>query len=123
MKGDDRPHVQDYLIIFTDGQATDRSLALRNAKKLKDRNVRIIAIGAGPKREDFRSQLEAIASHTSDVFMADFDNLESIVKNIVNEVCPEPTLSPCKLFTYLCVHWIVCKWLNILFFLTSLCKS
>lgn len=95
--GDDRPHVKDYLILFTDGQATDKHLAIANARKLKKRNIRIIAIGAGPRRHDFLSQLEQIATSPSDVFMADFDNLEVIVKDIVNEVCPEPMRPPSKL--------------------------
>lgn len=94
--GDDRPHVKDYLILFTDGQATDKDLAIKNAKKLKKRNIRIIAIGAGPRRHEFLSQLEEIATSPSDVFMADFDNLDYIVKDVVNEVCPEPIRPPSK---------------------------
>jgi hypothetical protein len=93
---DDRPNVPDYLIIFTDGQATDRTIAFRNAKKLKERGVKIVAIGAGKDKFEFLGQLEAIASSPSDVWMADFDNLNEIVgvivKDIVNEVCPTPPL-------------------------------
>ena len=93
-ENDDRPDVPDYLIIFTDGRATDRSLAYRNAKKLKEKGVKIVAIGAGRDKFNFLGQLEEIATSPSDVWMADFDNLndivEVIVKDIVNEVCPQP---------------------------------
>ena len=93
-ENDDRPDVPDYLIIFTDGQATDRRDALKNARRLKEKGVKIVAIGAGEQKFAFLSQLEEIASSPSDVWMADFDNLNEIVdvivKDIVNEVCPTP---------------------------------
>lgn len=93
-ESDDRPNVPDYLILFTDGQATDRSAAYKNAEKLKKKGVKIVAIGAGKKKFEFLEQLETIASSPSDVWMADFDNLgeivDVIVKDIVNEICPTP---------------------------------
>ena len=93
-ENDDRPDVPDYLIIFTDGQASDRRNALKNARKLKEKGIKIVAIGAGEQKFAFLSQLEEMASSPSDVWMADFDNLNEIVdvvvKDIVNEVCPTP---------------------------------
>ena len=99
-ENDDRPDVPDYLIIFTDGQASDRTLTFRNAKKLKEKGVKIVAIGAGKDKFEFLGQLEQIASTPSDVWMADFDNLNEIVdvivKDVVNEICPAPPLDRSK---------------------------
>lgn len=97
----------DYLIIFTDGGATDRSLAFRNAKKLKEKGVKIVAIGAGKDKFKFLGQLEEIATSPSDVWMADFDNLNDIVgvivKDIVNEVCPQPPPDRSK-YEFMCLQ-------------------
>lgn len=103
---DDRPNVPDYLIIFTDGRATDTRLTFGNARKLKEKGVKIVAIGAGKDKFKFLPQLEKIASSPSDVWMADFDHLDDIVgvivKDIVNEVCPQPPPDRSKYLVLLC---------------------
>ena len=103
---DDRPNVPDYLIIFTDGRATDRREAFKISKKLKGKGVKIVAIGAGENKFAFLGQLEEMASSPSDVWMADFHNLNDIVavivKDIVNEVCPTPTPDHSKCSVHSC---------------------
>ena len=90
MTGDDRPEVEDILIVFTDGATRDQSVAVRYANKMKARGVRIIGIAAGPSREDFKDQLEEIASSPDDLLMPEFDELQSVVHTLVNKVCKAP---------------------------------
>ena len=68
--------------------------------------MKIVAIGAGRNKFEFLGQLEEMASSPSDVWMADFNNLNEIVdvivKDIVNEVCPTPPPGRGKFFVKFC---------------------
>ena len=90
VEGDDRPQVEDILIVFTDGWTRDQTVAVKYAEKMKARNVHIIAIAAGPSRRDFKGQLEEIASTPSDVLMVEFDELQNLISKLVNKVCKAP---------------------------------
>lgn len=90
MEGDDRPEVEDILIVFTDGATRDQSVAIKHADLMKARKVHIIGIAAGPKRLEFKPQVEEIASSPEDVFMVEFDQLENLIFQLVNRVCKAP---------------------------------
>ena len=90
MTGDDRPEVEDILIVFTDGATRDQRVAVKYADKMKQRGVHIIGIAAGSKREDFKGQLEEIASSPDDLFMVEFDQLQDVIHKLVNKVCKAP---------------------------------
>ena len=96
--GDDRPDVQDILIIFADGKASDKwtRKPAKIAQKLKDRNVRIITILSGRYREKIVKEYEKIASSPSDVFVVDFDHLHDTMVEIVDEYCTETPAPPCE---------------------------
>ena len=90
MEGDDRPEVQDILIVFTDGATRDQNVAMKHADLMKARNVSIIGIAAGPKRREFKYQVEEIASSPDDVYLVEFDQLENLIHTLVNKVCKAP---------------------------------
>ncbi|CAB3978244.1 Hypothetical predicted protein [Paramuricea clavata] len=87
----DRPDVPDIVVVLTDGQSRNPQRTIDQAKRLKDKGVRIIAIGAGYDlqrvKDDLERELLNIASSPDDVKMVDFANLENIVFEIVNKVC------------------------------------
>lgn len=97
IEGDDRPEVEDILIVFTDGATRDQSVAVKYANKMKQRGIQIIGIAAGPKRKEFKGQVEAIASSPEDVFMVEFDQLQGFIYTLVNKVCKIP---PSKYIDY-----------------------
>ncbi len=89
--GGDRPDVADVVVVLTDGKSRFPKRTIKQAQRLKDMGVRIIAIGAGYNlrrvREKLRRELLNIASSPDDMKMVDFANLENIVFEIVNKVC------------------------------------
>lgn len=92
--GGDRSDVPDIVIVFTDGKSHKKDLTIQNAEGLKRRGVRILAIGAGDERAKFKEELEKIASSPQDVQMVEFDQLDSIVTDLVNQVCRVVTTAP-----------------------------
>ena len=99
--GGDRPDVADVVVVLTDGKSRFPKRTIKQAQRLKDMGVRIIAIGAGYNlrkvREKLRRELLNIASSPDDMKMVDFANLENIVFEIVNKVCKVVTTpKPCK---------------------------
>lgn len=84
-----RPTVSDVVIILTDGEARDRKKALVEAKKLREKRVKIIAIGMGDERTvaTFRRDLKLMVSNPTDVFTADFKNLPYLLKSLTSEIC------------------------------------
>ncbi|CAB4026979.1 Hypothetical predicted protein [Paramuricea clavata] len=93
-KGGDRPDVPDLLIVLTDGKSNYPDKTRKNAQKLKNMGVRIIAIGAvhdlqnDVKNREIWQELQDIASSPKDVKMIDFANLVTVVSEIVCKVCP-----------------------------------
>ena len=79
------------LILFTDGQAHDFSLAKTHADEMKKRNIRIITIAAGPNAKNPKSklveQMEALASDPLNVYKVDFSELNDIVDRLIDIGC------------------------------------
>lgn len=96
-KGGDRPDASNVLLLFTDGQATDKggeNVQVEEAKKLKNAGVKIITIAMGKKKTiaKFRSKLIAMASKASGTnkplqYEAAFNKLDSISNVLVKETC------------------------------------
>lgn len=86
------------MVVLTDGQSRNPQRTTDQAKRLKDKGVRIIAIGAGYDlqrvKDDLERELLSIASSPDDVKMVDFANLENIVFEIVNKVCKVAATTP-----------------------------
>ena len=84
-----RPNVSDVLVILTDGEARDRTKALKEAAKLRKKGVQIIAIGMGEEKTvaTFRKDLKLMCSKSSQVFTADFKKLPYLIKTITSEIC------------------------------------
>lgn len=76
-------------MLLTDGQASDRNKAILEAKKLRKKGVKIIALGIGEKNtiEWFRKDLELMASRPNDVFTVDFTKLAYLVNVLTSEIC------------------------------------
>ena len=96
-KGGDRPDAPDVLILFTDGQATDKqgkNFQVEEAQKLKDKGVKVMTVGMGVEKTiaKFRSKLKDMASKASGSddklqFEAEFEQLDSISDALVKEAC------------------------------------
>ena len=101
-KGGDRPDAPNVLILFTDGQATDKEgkqYQVQQAKKLKDDGVKVITVAMGVKKtvDRFRDKLSEMASKASDsaaplMFESEFQYLDMIANKLVKEVC-DPSLA------------------------------
>ena len=85
--GGDRPEVEDVLLVFTDGNARKKDLTIKYATFLKQRGVRIVAIGAGDEFSGFKDELTKIASSPEDVKIVRFEDLINIVVDVLDEVC------------------------------------
>ena len=86
----DRPGVQNVLIIFSDGNAHDLSVALEQAEILKARGVRVITIGAGVKADvrEFEDELKQMSSNPeTDFLTVDFGDLSSFANKAFPLIC------------------------------------
>ena len=83
--GGARPDVEDMLIVFTDGTSHEPKQMEENAKILKDKGVRIIAIGAAQTVSEINMEEELlkIAPNKTDVILTSFDKLNDIVRDII----------------------------------------
>ncbi|XP_053183672.1 collagen alpha-6(VI) chain-like [Scomber japonicus] len=78
-----RPKVPKYLIVITDGRATDQVKA--PAKTLRDQDVNIYAIGVKDADQD---ELVKIAGDKERTFSVnDFDSLKNLHKQLVTDIC------------------------------------
>ena len=77
------------LILFTDGRAHDIDVAVKHAERMRARNIRIVAIGAGEqaKNPKFVAQLESIATSQLDVYTSEFSELTDIVDRLIDIDC------------------------------------
>jgi hypothetical protein len=79
------------LILFTDGQAHDFSIARKHAVLMKKRNIRIITIAAGPDAKNPKAklveQMEALATDPLNVYKVDFSELNDIVDRLIDIDC------------------------------------
>ncbi|CAB4028109.1 Hypothetical predicted protein [Paramuricea clavata] len=94
-EGIDRIDAPNVLLLFTDGQATDKQgKQVEQAKKLKDDGVKVITVGMGEREtiDNFREKLREMASRDSDsaaplMFETAFEYLDLIANNLVEEAC------------------------------------
>lgn len=88
-QGADRPDVKDILILFTDGNAHDLPVAREQAKRMKERNITLVTIGAG--KDDslmkFKKELEEMASGPEYSMTVNFDELEVFAQKAFPLVC------------------------------------
>ena len=96
--GGDRPGVPNLVIVLTDGKSTvNPELTVPNAVALRNRNIRIIAIGITSSIDE--AELKGISSEPqslgSDYFTSpNFQGLTAIIQMVVRSACevtPEPT--------------------------------
>ena len=73
---------------MTDGKNQGEGV-VENAKKLRERGVRVIVVGVGKAVLDV--QLEQIAGKKENVFKVDsFKGLEPVVAELIPASCPRP---------------------------------
>ncbi|KAJ7377501.1 Hemicentin-1 [Desmophyllum pertusum] len=80
---DDRPDKSNVCIVITDGKSNDEIGGPASA--LRSRETTIFAIGVGTDPD--RSELEIMAGNPSNVFTADFNELETVVEQIMQSAC------------------------------------
>ena len=77
--------------MFTDGQAHDFNIAKRHANEMKQRDIKIITIAAGPDAKNPKAklvqQMESIASDPLNVYTVDFSELNDIVDRLIDIDC------------------------------------
>ncbi|XP_020620995.1 cartilage matrix protein-like [Orbicella faveolata] len=82
----DRQKYPNVLILLTDGRTNPKSQKFSEiTPKLKEKNVRIIAVGIG-QYEDFQGQLEEIAGNNVHN-ASNFDELSNLFNDILAETC------------------------------------
>ncbi|XP_043116050.1 collagen alpha-6(VI) chain isoform X2 [Puntigrus tetrazona] len=87
-----RPHVPQFLIVITDGEAHDAVAA--PAKAIRNKGVTIFSIGVGHVNT---TQLWEISGTREKVYVErDFDALQSIDKNLQFKICNPQTDCPSK---------------------------
>ena len=78
-----RPKVPKYLIVITDGKATDQ--VMEPAKTLRDHDVNIYAIGV---KGAVKAELVEIAGDNKRTFSVnDFDSLKNLHKQLITDIC------------------------------------
>lgn len=83
-----RPDVQDFVIVLTDGRSTQSSQTDAEAKKLRDMGAKVLALGIGDGVDE--DELKAIASDPDETFVqraADFDVLSTALAQLVEVTC------------------------------------
>ena len=68
MEGDDRPEVQDILIVFTDGATRDQNVAMKHADLMKARNCEHYRYRRWTQTSRIQIPSEEIASSPDDVY-------------------------------------------------------
>ncbi|XP_069108778.1 collagen alpha-3(VI) chain-like isoform X2 [Argopecten irradians] len=92
----DRPNANNILVLLSDGESSDSTLALEQAELLKNESVKIFVVGVGLDA-DGKSEAEAIATDLNHVFETpDFFDLSSLQLEIeLTEIdCNTTTLPP-----------------------------
>nr|XP_058971731.1 uncharacterized protein LOC131798056 isoform X6 [Pocillopora verrucosa] len=109
-----RPNVPQVAIVITDGQQTTSKAYTpldQASKGIKDKGVEVFALGIGSGVDT--SQLRQIASSNDNVFTAPgFDELESVVKPIVEKTCPTKPPDPCKTINCSAPYSLGCRVVN-----------
>ena len=99
-----RPDVDDVVVIITDGAPRGRRNTLQmtkqNANELKEKGVLVVAAAVGPKRENFKHILQELATSPKYVLKADFKDMDGILANLVASSCIKPGKIICLTFVY-----------------------
>ena len=89
-----RPNVADVVMIITDGeprgpgpQGREEQNAYDNADALKNKAILVDGVAVGPQRLAFKTKIERMATSSSNTFDAEFDKLDTIMKNLVDASC------------------------------------
>lgn len=69
-----------FLIVFTDGQSSDRNFTIREAEKLRENGVVIFVVGVGPYVD--QSELNAMSSNPSEEFVFNFVDMDELSKQV-----------------------------------------
>ncbi|XP_046857342.1 collagen alpha-6(VI) chain-like isoform X3 [Xenia sp. Carnegie-2017] len=85
--GGDRFSVEDILIVLVNGRTQDAGLASEFSEKLKIRGVRIIAVALGNETSSFEDQMELLASSFEDVRQSSFNDLNSVMNYVLEDIC------------------------------------
>jgi uncharacterized protein YegL len=90
-----RPGVDDVVVIITDGEPRGKRDTLEMTKKyasdLKDKGVLVVAAGVGPDRKNFKHILEELATSPKYVLEADFTQMDGILAKLVASSCIKPS--------------------------------
>ena len=89
-----RPDVEDVVVIITDGEPRGRrdtlEMTKKYAKELKDKGVLVVAAAVGPDRRKFKHILEELATSPEMVLEADFEHMDGILAKLVASSCMKP---------------------------------
>ena len=100
-EGIDRSDAPNTLIIFSDGASHDSSLMFKEAERLKENGIRILAVGYGSEssrnKTTFTANLLRLASAEKDVFVINFrkndlileEKIEALRNELVQVDCPK----------------------------------
>ncbi|KAK0059970.1 collagen alpha-5(VI) chain [Biomphalaria pfeifferi] len=81
-----RVYAPDIIIVITDGASSDKTKTKEAAKKLKDKNIKVMVVGIGIKQSN--EELRDIASADSMVFsVTDFSRLANIEQQLFHKAC------------------------------------
>ena len=98
-----RPGVDDVVVIITDGEPRGRRNTLQMTKQyandLKEKGVLVVAAAVGPDRKNFRHILDELATSTNYVLEADFTQMDGILAKLVASSCIKPGKCTCHEMT------------------------
>ena len=86
--GDDRPDVDNVVIVITDGVATDQDKAISQAGLMKKQGAKILAIGVGPEKH--QKELEEVVSNPvsrNAMWVENFDDIAEYIDRIKTSAC------------------------------------
>jgi molecular chaperone DnaK (HSP70) len=77
-------HVERFLVLFTDGQPDDRSLALRSSLEVRRRGISILCIGVGAADRDLLDEMASVPgqvefSRSSEELVTSFGNVARLI--------------------------------------------
>ena len=97
-----RPDVDDVVVIITDGEPRGRSNTLQLTKEyandLKEKGILIVGAAVGPDRRKFKHILEELATSSKYVLDADFNQMDDILAKLVASSCIKPSTKICFRF-------------------------
>lgn len=84
----DRKNIPNVLIVLTDGKTSRQSEPYwKVLAPLKDKNVRIMAVGIGSRVDDFELKIIALGNDKHKIHVSDFDQLIANMDELLDEAC------------------------------------